>query len=202
MLQSQACRGKHARIDVDDRRRLVRIVRFAEKSARLQSQQSGVEEFLYFAISTDGKDRSYVGLSSNATGRLTEAHHVLGGLDVGYIDLWIGLIASQSEPGRRSADSYAAHSTSLHIAEHVLAYFLETTENVSKRRSRPQRSAAVFSRWFRPAAPWTRHAYRGHLNWPDFIEFEAGAKTARLAWFGGKMVKYDDDQIERLKREA
>jgi hypothetical protein len=171
-------------------------------SARIQSQKSGVEEFLFFAISADGKDRSYVGLSSNVMGRLTESHHVLGGLDEGAIDLWIGLITSQSEPGRRPADSYVSHSTALHIAEHVIAYFLETTENVRKRRSRPQRSAAVFSRWFRPTPPWTRHARRAHPNWPDFIEFDAQEKLARLVWFGGTMVKYDDDQIEGLKREA
>jgi hypothetical protein len=46
-------------------------------SARLQSQQSG-----------DGKNKSC--LSANATGWLTESHHVLGGLNDGDIDLWVG----------------------------------------------------------------------------------------------------------------
>jgi hypothetical protein len=169
-------------------------------SARMQSMQSGVEEFLYFAISTDGENRSYVGLSANATGRLTESHHVLGGLDEGDIDLWIGHVSSQSEAGRRPADAYTTHSNALHIAEHIIAYFLETTENVKKRRSPPQRSAAVFSRWFRPAEPWYRHGHRAHPAWPDFMEFEAAEKTARLVWFGGNLVKYDNEQIEGLKR--
>ncbi len=171
-------------------------------SAKTRSEASGVQEFLYLAISTDGKDKSYVGLSSNATGRLTESHHVLGGLDEGDIDLWIGLISSQSEAGRKPAAASTMHSAALHVAEHVIAYLFETTENVKKRRSRPQRSAAVFSRWFRPAPPWKRHGHRGHQNWPDFVEFEAEEKFARLVWFGGKMVKYDDVQIEDLRREA
>jgi hypothetical protein len=32
------------------------------------------------------------------------------------------------------------------------------------------------------------------------MEFEAAEKTARLVWFGGKLVKYDNEQIEGLKR--
>jgi hypothetical protein len=171
-------------------------------SAKLQCQLSGVEEFLYLAISTDGMNRSYVGLSANAAGRLTESHHILGGLDEGDIDLWIGIVSSQAEAGRRPADAYTTHSAALNIAEHIIAYFIETSENVRKRRSRPQRSAAVFSRWFQSAAPWKRHGQRAHPAWPDFIEFDADAKTARLVWFGGKLVKYDDDQIESLKREV
>jgi hypothetical protein len=172
------------------------------KSARLQCGESGVEEFLYFAISTDGKDRSYVGLSANAAGRLTEAHSVLRELNEGDIDLWIGIVSSQGEAGRRPADAYAIHSAALHLAEHIIAYFVETSENVRKRRSRPQRSAALFSRWFQRAAPWKRHGHRAHAAWPDFIEFEADERTARLVWFGGKLTKYNDDQIESLKREV
>jgi hypothetical protein len=171
-------------------------------SAKLQAEKSRVNEFLYLAFSTEGADKSYVGLSANPSGRLTESHHVLGGLDEGDIDLWIGIVTSQSEAGRKPADGYITHSGALHIAEHIIAYFFETTENVRKRRSRPQRSAVVFNRWFRPAAPWKRHGHRGHPSWPDFVEFEAEEQFARLVWFGGRMEKYNDDQIENLKRDV
>jgi hypothetical protein len=171
-------------------------------SAKRQCVQSGVDDFLYLAISTDGKDRSYVGLSASPMGRLTENHHVLGGLEEGDIDLWIGLVSSQTEAGRRPGDARTTHSAALNIAEHSLAYFLETTENVRKRRSHPQRSVALFSRWFGSSEPWKRHAHRAHRAWPDFIEFDADDKTARLAWFGGKLVKYDASQIDDLKLKA
>ncbi|MGM5050719.1 hypothetical protein AB8A20_17745 [Tardiphaga sp. 604_B6_N1_1] len=171
------------------------------RSAKVVCEQNGVTDFLYLAISKDGKDKSYIGLSGNATGRLTEAHHILGGLEEGDIDLWIGLISSQSEAGRKPADAYVTHSGVLHIAEHMIAYLLETTENVSKRRNPPERSAAVFSRWFWPVAPWKRRSHRAHPKWPDFIEFDADEKFAKLTWFGGKLVKYDAEQIEGLKRD-
>jgi hypothetical protein len=171
-------------------------------SAKMQSVQSGVEEFLYFAISTDGANRSYVGLSADPLGRLTEAHHVLGGLNEGDIDLWIGIVSSQSEAGRRPAGGYTTHSGALHIAEHMVAYFLETTENQRKRQTPPKRSAVVFSRWFGSSEPWERRTHRAHPGWPDLIEFDAEDKTARLAWFGSKLIKYDEDQIERLKRKT
>jgi hypothetical protein len=171
-------------------------------SAKAQSEKSGVEEFLYLAISTDGKDKSYVGISSNATKRLSESHHVLRGLDEDDIDLWIGIISSQSEAGRKPAGAYTTHSAALNIAEHVIAYFMQTSENVRKRRNPPNRSASIFNRWFRPSEPWKRHGHRGHSMWPDFVEFEAEDRFARLVWFGGHNLKYDDAQIEQLKREV
>jgi hypothetical protein len=168
-------------------------------SAKKQCIQSGVEEFLYLAISTDAEERSYVGLSADPGGRLTENHHILGGLKEGDISLWIGLVSSQSEAGRRPGGVITTHSAALHLAEHILAYFLATTENVKKRGSQPQRSAALFSRWFGPSEPWRRRGHRAHPEWPDFIEFDADDKSARLAWFGGKLLKYDSVQIRNLK---
>lgn len=168
-------------------------------SARAQCVESGVEEFLYLAISKDAKPRTYVGLSANAFSRLTESHHVLGGLDEGYIDLWVGLISSQSEAGRRPSGGYVSHSAALNVAEHMIAYFFQTTENVKKRSNRPGRSAAMFNRWYHGAAPWTRYSHRGHNEWPDFVEFEAEEKFARMIWFGGNITKLNDEEIESLK---
>jgi hypothetical protein len=170
------------------------------RSGRETSVAAGVEEFLYLAISTDQESKSYVGISGSASTRLTEAHHVLGGLDQGDIDLWIGIVSSQTEAGRRPATQHVSHSESVRVAEHMIAYFLETSENISKRKSLPLRSAAVLSRWFRSSPPWRRWSQRAHPDWPDFIEFESAEDFARLAWFGGKLVKYDAEQIEGLRR--
>src|ERR1700733_14324053 len=124
------------------------------KIAKATSIEAGVGEFLYFAVTTDGKDRSYVGLSQSVETRLTEGHHILGGLEAGDIDLWIGIVSSQTEAGRPHAQRPVSHSESVEIAEHVIAYFLQTSHNTSKRKSVPKRSTAVFSRWFRAAPQW------------------------------------------------
>lgn len=172
------------------------------RSAKTTSVDAGVTEFLYFAIATDGKGSSYVGLSRSVETRLTEGHHVLGGLDDGDIELWVGLVSSQTEAGRPHAKRPVDHSESVEIAEHMIAYFLQTSHNKSKRKNAPGRSAAVFSRWFRPAPPWIRWGHRGHQDWPDFIEYEAEEETARLVWFGRKIIRYDAEQIWLLRRQG
>lgn len=170
------------------------------QSAKATSVKAGVGEFLYFAITTDGEDKSYVGLSKSVETRFTDGHHILGGLEDGDIDLWIGIVSSQTEAGRPHAQRSVSHSESVEIAEHVIAYFLQTSHNTSKRKSVPKRSAVVFGRWFRPKPPWLRWRRRGHRLWPDFIEFESDEGFARLVWFGDKAVKYNADEIESLRR--
>jgi hypothetical protein len=118
------------------------------RNARAASVKAGVSEFLYFAITTEGNDSAYVGLSKSVETRLTEGHHILGGLEDGDIDLWIGIVSSQTEAGRPSAQRPVSHSESVEIAEHVFAYFLQTSHNQRKRKSVPGRSAAVFGRCF------------------------------------------------------
>jgi hypothetical protein len=172
------------------------------RTAKTTSVNAGVTEFLYFAISTDGKDQSYVGLSKSVETRLTEGHHVLGGLNDGEIDLWVGIVSSQTEAGRPHAKRPVSHSESVEVAEHMMAYFLQTSHNKSKRSNCPGRSAAVFSRWFRPMPPWLRWSHRAHQKWPDFIEFEAEEQTAQLVWFGGKRITYDAEQIGLLRRKS
>lgn len=171
-------------------------------SAKKVSVETGVSEFLYLAVSTDGADKSYIGLSGNASGRLTESHHVLGGLEEGEIDIWIGLVSSQTEAGRKPSGANVSHSAALHLAEHIIAYFVQTSENKRKRRNPPDRSGVVFSRWFQDAPPWERRGQRGHKQWPDFIEFDYDQRLARLVWFGREMTKYSGKQIDDLKRES
>jgi hypothetical protein len=170
--------------------------------ARRQGIASDLGEFLYLAYRTDGQSNSYVGLSSNVSSRLTSSHHVLGNWPVGSGQLWIGVIASQYEAGRKPFGSYSAHSGELHFAEHMTAYFVETSDNVRKRTNRPDRSGVLLNRWFRGAAPWKRHGHRPHPDWPDLIEYEANESLARIVWFGGRVSVLRDEQIAALRRDA
>jgi hypothetical protein len=170
-------------------------------AAKQRGEDSGVGEFLYLAYEPGlGGQKSYIGLSSNVTGRLTSSHHVLGRWPDGSFELWIGIIASQSEPGRRPADSPVYHSGALHFAEHMIAYFVQTSENVSKRRGSPGRSGTVFSRWFYPAEPWERRTQHPHPNWPDMIEFEREERFARNIWFGGRTERFRNEEIEGFRK--
>ncbi|WP_142250782.1 hypothetical protein [Bradyrhizobium sp. UNPF46] len=171
-------------------------------SARDRGEKSGVGEFLYLGYETGAGEKSYVGLSSNVTGRLTGAHHVLGTWQPGSFELWIGIISSQSEPGRKPIDSPVYHSGALHFAEHMTAYFVRTSENVRKRRNPPERSGVVLNRWFRNAEPWERHRHRAHQHWPDLIEFEVDERFARNVWFGGRTDRFRDEEIDNLRRET
>jgi len=60
------------------------------RSAKATSVDAGVEQFLYFALTSDGNDLSYIGLSRFVETRFTDSHHTLGGLNDGEIDLWVG----------------------------------------------------------------------------------------------------------------
>ncbi|MCA6097582.1 hypothetical protein [Bradyrhizobium australafricanum] len=171
-------------------------------AAKLRGEESDVGEFLYLAYEPgDHGKKSYVGLSSNITGRLSLNHHVLGTWPDNTFELWIGIIASQSEPGRRPADSPVYHSSALNFAEHMLAYFVQTSENVRKRREPPSRSGAVFNRWYYPFPPWKRRTQRAHPNWPDMIEFEREDRFARSIWFGPKIDRYQNEEIDELRRK-
>jgi hypothetical protein len=148
------------------------------------------------------KDRAYVGLSSNISSRLRDNHHIIGGFDDGDIDLWIGLISSQSVAGRKPNNSYLTHSEALHLAEHMTAYFLQLTENDRKRRNQPMRSVVVFNRWFKAYDPYARRMHRGASFWPDLIEYDANELTARKVWFGGKYERLSAADVDLLKKTS
>jgi hypothetical protein len=169
-------------------------------AARTAGQNAGVADFLYVAFSNDGEDRGYAGLSSNIAQRLTDRHHIIGGFADNELDIWIGLIASQSVAGRRPGGGYALHSASLEIAEHMIAYFLELTENDRKRRAPPRSSAAVFNRWFRPTDPFERRVHRPRSFWPDFIEFEADNCEAHRVSFGKPTERMDRERVLSIAR--
>jgi hypothetical protein len=168
--------------------------------ARQRGDETGLGEFLYLAFRTDGDEASYVGLSANSATRLTTAHHVLGSWPENSGELWIGVISSQVEAGRKPVGSPKSHSGELHFAEHMTAYFVETKANIKKRSSPPSRSGVVLNRWFRGKTPWERWFTRPHAEWPDLIEYEISEEFARLVWFGGKVLKYDSGGIEGCRR--
>jgi hypothetical protein len=84
----------------------------------------------------------------------------------------------------------------------MIAYFVQTSENVRKRRNHPGRSGVVFNRWFRNVEPWQRWGQRAHSNWPDLIEFEADERFARNIWFGGRTKGFRNEEIDDLRREG
>jgi hypothetical protein len=169
------------------------------KTARLECERTKVGECLYLAI-FDNEQGSYVGISSNILGRLSSGHHILGEVEDGGADVWIGLVSSQSIPGRRVAGGYVSHSESVHVAEHLTAYLLELYFNKSKRKSPPRQTALVFNRWFEHEAPYNRRSIRGHKDWPDILEFDAENETANIVHFGGKHKSLNAQQISDMRR--
>jgi hypothetical protein len=160
--------------------------------ARLLGQENQVEECLYVGYEHSGKARSYVGISKNISTRLTIGHHVLGPWPDESFELWLGIIVSQSEPGRRPSSSPKIHSEALNFAEHATAYFVGTSENLRKVQSPPKRSGILFNRWFKLEADWPRHRKRPHPNWPDFMEYDKEEQAGRNVYFGGQVEAFPD----------
>ena len=139
----------------------------------------------------------------NISTRFTARHHVLGAWPEESFELWIGIVVSQSEPGRKPSSSPKLHSEALHFAEHATAFFVETSENERKVRSTsenerkvrspPKRSGILFNRWFMLESNWPRHGKRPQPNWPDFIEYDKEEGTGRNVYFGGRVEKWPAD---------
>jgi hypothetical protein len=169
------------------------------KAARLECERTNVGECLYLAI-FDQEQGSYIGISSSILSRLNSGHHVLGAIENGGADVWIGIVSSQAIPGRRAVGGYVSHSEPVHVAEHLIAYLLELDFNRSKRKSPPKQTAIVFNRWFEPEHPYDRRSARGHKDWPDILEFDAESETAKLVHFDGKCRSLNSQQIWNMRR--
>lgn len=165
---------------------------YSISQAQRLGRENQVEECLYVAYEPSGKERSYVGISKNISGRITPRHDILGGWPDGSFELWIGIVVSQSEPGRKPSNSPKIHSEALHFAEHATAFFVETSENRRKVQSPPKRSGILFNRWFKLEPDWPRHKERPHRNWPDFIEYDENENAGRNVYFGGHVESFSD----------
>jgi hypothetical protein len=159
------------------------------EDARRLGQENGVTDFLYVGYETRGRERSYVGISNDITSRITSRHHVLGDWEDDQFEFWLGIVASQSEPGRKPAASPKIHSEAMHFAEHATAYFIETSENQRKNKSPPKRSGILFNRWFKLEEDWPRHLKRPTKTWPDFVEYDKERGFSRNVYFGGTVEK-------------
>lgn len=162
---------------------------FNVADARRLGQENGVTDFLYVGYETGGHERSYVGISNDISSRFTLRHHIFGEWEEDTFELWLGIVASQSEPGRKPAVSPKVHSEAQHFAEHVTAYFLETSENQRKIKTPPKRSGILFNRWFKLEEDWPRHGHRPIPTWPDFVEYDKERGFNRNVYFGGHVEK-------------
>src|SRR5690349_17034036 len=122
--------------------------------ARLLGRDNNVEECLYLAYEPAGKERSYVGISKSISTRLTTNHHILGEWPDDSFELWLGIIKSQSEPGRKPSSSPKIHSEALNFAETATAFFVATSLNERKSYAPPKRSGILFNRWFGLEVDW------------------------------------------------
>jgi hypothetical protein len=155
--------------------------------AREVSQLHRVKDFLYLGFQRKGRHRSYVGISNNAQSRLRTSHQVLGRWPDGTYQLWLGIVVSQSEPGRRASASPPRHKAALTFAERLTARFVQTSDNVQGSKKPPKRSGALLNRWYYLSDGFPRHKRRPHKNWPDFIDFEETEGLGRTAYFAGKV---------------
>ncbi|MGE0212852.1 MAG: hypothetical protein AB7S41_14250 [Parvibaculaceae bacterium] len=116
--------------------------------------------------------------------------------------IWYGEISSYSIPGRHSKGQSLQHSVAVTQAEWMLAYFLEISLNVSKRKSPPRRSAILINRWFK--TDWeTRWKNRKVKGWADFIEYDKEAPIASKVWFGAppRRERHEAEGIKALKKQ-
>ncbi|MCK1298064.1 hypothetical protein IVB33_10020 [Bradyrhizobium sp. 24] len=155
--------------------------------ARELGDENAVKECLYLAYERSGKGASYVGISKSILTRLTTSHHALGSWNNDTFELWLGIVKSQSEPGRRPSNSPTMHSAALHFAESLTAYFVGPTLNQRKVQFPPERSGILFNRWFKLEADWPRHRKRPHRNWPDLVECDRDREVGRNIYFGGRI---------------
>lgn len=160
------------------------------KEARTIAKKHDVKDFLYLGYETKGKTRSYVGISNDANSRLRTSHTAIGKWPDNTYELWIGIVSSQAEAGRRPGDKRTRHKAALSFAERLIARFVETSENKHGSVRPPKRSGAVLSRWFKLADDFPRHKKQPHKNWPDFIEYEESEPSARNIYFGGRVEKF------------
>lgn len=159
-------------------------------AARAVAKEHRVKDFLYVGYEKKGRARSYVGISNDANSRLRKAHHVLGKWPDNTYELWLGIVVSQSEAGRKSNQNRPRHKAALSFAERLTACLVKTTENIRGSKTPPKRSGALLNRWFQLSSSFPRHKRRPHKNWPDFIEFEESEKGGRNVYFGGRVEKY------------
>jgi hypothetical protein len=160
------------------------------KEARTTAKRHKVKDLLYVGYETRGQYRSYVGISNDANSRLRTSHKVLGKWPDDTHELWLGIVASQTEAGRSANRKAARHKAALTFAEHMIARFVQTSENVHGSTKLPKRSGALLNRWFHLDAEFTRHKKQPHKNWPDFIEFEKAEKSGRTVFFEKKIKRF------------
>jgi hypothetical protein len=158
--------------------------------ARAAAKKYRVKDFLYVGYEKKERLRSYVGISNDANSRLRSAHSVLGKWPANTYELWLGIVVSQSEPGRKSSPKPTRHKAALSFAERLTARFVETSENIQGRKRPPKRSGALLNRWFHLTQNFPRHKRKPHKNWPDFIEFEESEKFGRSIYFGARVEKF------------
>src|SRR5262249_39857373 len=137
------------------------------KEARTAAKVHRVKDFLYLGYETKGRLRSYVGISNSPTSRLQTAQGVLGNWPDNSYELWLGMVVSQSEPGRKSYQKAPRHKAALSFAERLTARFVETSENIHGSTRPPKRSGALLNRWFHLSSNFPRHKRQPHKNWPD-----------------------------------
>lgn len=90
--------------------------------AREVAKLRKVKDFLYLGYQRKGR-HSYVGISNNAQSRLRTGHKVLGTWPDATYELWLGIVASQAEPGRRTTSSPPRHKAALTFAERLRPRF-------------------------------------------------------------------------------
>lgn len=169
---------------------------FGPSRSLMQARRLGVEndvdEFLYVGYEVSGNERSYVGISKDVSSRFRTAHHVFGQWQANTFELWIGIVASQAEPGRKPSSRPKVHSEALNFAESMTAYFVATTENQRKNKTPPKRSGILYNRWFKLEAGWPARRQRPHQNWPEFIEYDVERRSGKVAYFGGALQRFDN----------
>jgi hypothetical protein len=158
--------------------------------AREAAKLHRVKDFLYLGYERKGKCRSYVGISNDSQSRLRSGHKALGKWPADTYELWLGIVVSQSEPGRRTTPNKPRHRAALAFAERLTARFVQTSENIQGSKRPPKRSGALLNRWFHLADGFPRHKDEPHKYWPDFIEYEEEEGLGRI---------YFRDKVEKIR---
>ena len=174
--------------------------------AKKACREWGGGEVLYLATGKRRYQRStglqYVGISTDANSRFNDKNHKISIEVTRGLNVWIGYVVSHGIAGRREAGAVVAHSRAVEQAERMLAYLMRMPLNEKKRRRPPRESSILVNRWFN-AKTEVRRSHRGHLDWPDYLDFDRENGSASLAWFGQiRREKFSEAEILDLARAS
>jgi hypothetical protein len=164
------------------------------EEAATEAKKAHLGELLYLAYNSAG--HAYVGITGGIESRFANHLPLQKVMEKGG-EIWVGIMVAQKIPGRKPEGSSTKFSLHVKLAEQILIYSIQPSENKHHRDVPPSAPGILMNRWFDPRDPWARRG-RGHKEWPDVIEYEEELDLIQKAWFDGRLEVLDRERIHAL----